>query len=182
MNKIAQILTNNINITEINYDFNSYRSRHHLFFKNKKHELQIRYTNLHDVINVLNKYNILHWLQGKTMLGIHKYKGLLKNDTDEDIGTDFSNIKKICVDVIPKLQQIGFKVIRATKNNSMVTVMRNNRYIDICFFRTIKDKYYYEKKIFPKAFYNTFMITNVNDFKYNIPEKADEICKYSYNI
>tara|TARA_Y100000389_G_scaffold67326_1_gene63615 strand:- start:123 stop:671 length:549 start_codon:yes stop_codon:yes gene_type:complete len=182
MNNISQILTNNINIREITYDFNNYKIKHNTFFKNKEHEMKIRYENLHDIINILNKHNIEYWLQGKTMLGISKYGQLIKNDSDEDIGLDSKNILSICNIIIPELTKIGFKVIRATKNNSMVSIMRNNRYLDFCFFQTNNDIYFYEKKQFPKNFYDNIININVNDFKYCVPEKYKEICKYSYNI
>ena len=182
MEYISQIITKNINIHEITYDFNNYKQKHDTFFNNKQHEMEIRYNNIHDIINVLNKHNIEHWLQGKTMLGISKYGELLENDSDEDIGLDHKNILSICNIVIPELTQLGFKVIRATKNNSMVSVMRNNRYLDFCFFRTNNDEYFYEQKRFPKRFYENITTINVNNFTYNVPDKYNEICKYSYNI
>jgi hypothetical protein len=182
MQKISQILTNNKNISEINYDFNNYKKNYHNYFKNKEEEMTIRYNNLHDIINILNKHNIEHWLQGKTMLGISIYKQLLIDDSDEDIGLDNKYILPICKIVIPELEELGFKIIRATKNNSMLSVIRNNRYLDFCFFKTNKDIYYYEKKIFPKDFYTNIIKINVNNFTYCVPEKFKEICKYSYNI
>ena len=60
--------------------------------------------------------------------------------------------------------------------------MRNNRYLDICFFKEKKDIYYYEKKKFPKKFYNKFINISIDNFVYSIPEKSNEICKYSYNL
>tara|TARA_Y100000992_G_C21109787_1_gene416733 strand:+ start:62 stop:613 length:552 start_codon:yes stop_codon:yes gene_type:complete len=182
MENIAQKLTNNNNIYEINYDFDKYRKNYHTLFTNKQEEMRIRYNNLHEIINILNKYKIEHWLQGKTMLGICMYQALLKNDSDEDIGLDHKNIIKICDLVIPELIKIGFNVIRATKNNSMVTVMRNNRYLDFCFFRTRNNTYFYEKKIFPLHFYSNIKTIRINHFLYSVPEKYKEICEYSYNI
>lgn len=183
METISQILTNNPNITEITYDFNLYKKNYEQYFKNKEEELTVRYKNLCDIINVLNKYNITHWLQGKTLLGISIYKQLLINDSDEDIGLDHENIMKICKYVIPELIKMGFKVIRATKNNSMVSVMRNNRYLDFCFFRTLNENiYFYEQKKFPKEFYSNIINLNVNEFNYSVPERYKDICKFSYNI
>tara|TARA_B100000963_G_C22395617_1_gene566485 strand:- start:227 stop:775 length:549 start_codon:yes stop_codon:yes gene_type:complete len=182
MKTIAQLLTNNINITEINYDFNAYKRNYKNYFKNKNEELKVRYNNLHDIINILNKHNIEHWLQGKTLLGISIFNQLLVNDSDEDIGLDHIHIVKICKFVIPELEKIGFKVIRATKKNSMVSVMRNNRYLDFCFFRTKNKEYYYENKKFPKLFYSKIINLNINGFTYNVPERYKDICKFSYNI
>tara|TARA_B100000900_G_scaffold409495_1_gene425529 strand:- start:1526 stop:2074 length:549 start_codon:yes stop_codon:yes gene_type:complete len=182
METIAQILTKNKDIQEINYDFATYKKKYHTYFNNKVEEMQVRYNNLHTIIEILNKHNIEHWLQGKTMLGIAKYKKLLINDSDEDIGLDNKNIKKICNIVIPELLNLGFKVIRATKNNSMVSVMKDKRYLDFCFFSTYNEFYYYEKKIFPKIFFNKIIEITVNGYKYKVPKKYKEICKYSYNV
>ena len=63
----------------------------------------------------------------------------------------------------------------------MVSLMKNFRYIDICFFTTKKDKIGYEKKVFQK-FYNSFVNLNIDDFNYTIPFNYKEIIKYSYNI
>lgn len=182
METIAQILTKNKDIQEINYDFATYKKNYHTYFNNKVEEMQVRYNNLHTIIEILNKHNIEHWLQGKTMLGIAKYKNLLINDSDEDIGLDNKNIKKICNYVIPELLNLGFEVIRATKNNSMVSVMKDKRYLDFCFFSTYNELYYYEQKIFPKIFFNKIIEITVNGYKYKVPKKYKEICKYSYNV
>ena len=180
MKTIAQILTKNDSILSIEFNFDEYKKN--TFFNNKEDELKVRYKNLHDIINTFNKYNILYWLQGKTILGIYKYKKLIENDSDEDIGTDSCNILFICEKIIPELLKLNFKVIRATKNNSMVSLMRDNRYLDICFFREKKEIYYYEKKKFPKKFYEKFINISVDNFVYSIPKNSNEICKYSYNL
>ena len=77
---------------------------------------------------------------------------------------------------------MGFRVIRATKNNSMLSLMRNNRYIDICFFSTNRENIGYEQKIFPINFYKEFINYRVNNRVYIIPKKSSEIIKYSYNL
>jgi len=182
MPTIAQKLGHQKN--SIDYDFNTYRRQHNSFFANKEEEMNIRYQNLQDVLTVMLKSNIFHWLQGKTMLGIAKYSGLLPDDSDEDIGTDISNLDKVCQEVIPKLEDLGFTVIRATENNSMVTVMRKHRYIDICFFQEDgKGNYYYEQKVFPRNFYSSQLVFfRVNEFDYPVPDMYTEICRYSYNV
>jgi len=167
----------------LDYDFAAYRQRHDSYFASKEQEMEIRYKNLQDVVIALRSVGVKHWLQGKTMLGIAKYGSLLENDSDEDIGTDSSNIDIVCNEVIPILMEQGFEVIRATANGSMVTVMRNHRYIDICFFRNrFPDQYYYEQKSFPHIFYYDITNVVVNGFSYSVPERYNEICRYSYNL
>ena len=179
---IAQVITNSPKIQEITYDFQSYQRKHHTYFKNKDEELKIRYENLQDIIGVLNTENILYWLQGKTMLGIFKNGALLENDSDEDIGVDVSSLYDVCMKVVPKLQTMGFTVIRATRNNSMISFMRNNRYLDICVFRRNGDHYFYEQKNFPVEYYKEISQIKVKDFVYRIPKLSKEICYYSYKL
>ena len=116
----------------IEYDFNSYSRKK--FFNSKSDEMKVRYENLKDVIETFNKHRVCYWLYGKTLWGMYKNGKLLENDHDEDIGVADSNIAYVCRFVYPDLVKKGFTVIRATEN-SMLTVMRNNRYLDICFFR-----------------------------------------------
>ncbi len=168
--------------TEINYPFGELKKKQMEFFKNKEHEMNVRIENLKELIAIFNEFNINYWLQGKTLLGMVKDNKLIEKDHDEDIGTMIDNIDDICLLIIPRLEKIGFKVIRSTKNNSIISVMRNFRYIDICFFTNKKDKIGYEKKLFPKEYYISFVNLNIDDFNYIIPLKSKEIIKYSYNI
>ena len=166
----------------MNYDFDKLKKKQLNFFKNKDQEINVRIQNLKDLINIFNECNIFYWLQGKTLLGMVRDNKLIKNDNDEDVGTVCENIEKVCHEIIPKLKNIGFKVIRATDNNSMVSVMRNLRYIDICFFVNKENKIGYEQKFFPKNYYDSFTELNINNFIYNIPSKFKDIVKFSYNI
>lgn len=178
---IAQLLTKNEK-KSLDYPFNILKKKQLNFFKNENHEMDVRIQNLKDVINIFNDCNIFYWLQGKTLLGMVRDNKLIENDHDEDIGTMCKNIEKVCHEIIPKFKNIGFEVIRATANNSMVSVMRNLRYIDICFFVNKENKIGYEKKFFPKKYYDSFTELNINDFIYNIPLKYKDIIEYSYNI
>tara|TARA_Y100001970_G_C14233997_1_gene860666 strand:- start:2212 stop:3216 length:1005 start_codon:yes stop_codon:yes gene_type:complete len=177
---IAQLLTNNKCKWFNNFD--QYKDKKLTFFKNKEHEMNVRIQNLKDVINTFNECEVFYWLQGKTLLGMVRDNKLIENDHDEDIGTMCENINNVCCKIIPILKNKGFEVVRATANNSMVSVIRNYRYIDICFFINKKNTIGYEKKFFPKEYYDSFSELNINNFKYNIPLKCKDIIKHSYNI
>jgi len=150
-----------------------------LYSENPEREMQIRIKNLQDVINVFNKYDISYWLQGKTLLGMFKDKKLIENDHDEDIGTPSHNMEFVVKKIIPKLQSNGFDVIR-TITTEMVSVMRDFRYIDICFFSKKGNKYGYQQKLFPEQFYKSFTTITINEFDYNIPTATKKILNYSY--
>lgn len=178
---LARLLTHNEKKV-INYNFGELKQKQNNFFKNKIDEMIVRKENLKDIINIFNDCNIFYWLQGKTLLGMVRDNKLIENDNDEDIGTMCENIEKVCNEIIPRLKNIGFQVIRATENNSMVSVMRNFRYIDICFFVKKNNKIGYENKFFPQNFYDSFTELNIDNFTYNVPLKNKEIINYSYNI
>ena len=177
----GQLLTNNKH-KSITYNFKQLKAKQLTFFKNKEHEMNVRIQNLKDVINIFNECGIFYWLQGKTLLGMVRDNQLIEKDHDEDIGTMCKNINKVCLTVIPKLNNIGFAVIRATENNSMVSVMRDFRYIDICFFVNKENKIGYENKWFNSKLYKSYININRNNFNYSVPANYKEICKFSYNI
>lgn len=181
---ISQLLNKNEKIRSINYPFNKLKIKQIEFFKNKNkdEEMNVREKNLKDLIKIFNEHNINYWLQGKTLLGMVRDNKLIKNDHDEDIGTMSENIEKVCLEIIPELKNIGFEVIRAASDNSMVSVMRNFRYIDICFFSKKGNNIGYQKKYFPQEYYKSFTEIVIDNFNYRIPIKNKEIIKYSYNI
>lgn len=181
MSKICQTLYEK---PFLDYDFKKFKT---IKFKSKEEELKIRYQNLWDVINTLNENGIQNWLQGKTMLGIVQNQKLLENDSDEDVGVFVEAIDDLIHKIVPKLIEMGFEVIRITKIDSMVSVMRNNRYLDICIFREKtakngKKEVYYELKNFPAQYYQEFIDFKTNDFTYKVPKSYKEIVKYSYKI
>lgn len=168
---------------KIDYDFNSYskKSFNVLGFKSKTEELDCRYANLKDVIETFNKYDICYWLYGKTLLGMYRDGKLIESDHDEDIGVNIGDMKKVCTDIYPDLVKKGFYVIRATEN-SMLTIMRNNRYLDICFFRDCgKGLVGYEQKRVPKEFLETIIEKEINGFVYKVPERSQQLLRYVYH-
>ena len=182
METIAQILTNDINKKSIDYPFGTLVKKQKKFFKDDKHKMNVRIQNLKDVINAFSQEGITYWLQGKTLLGMYRDKKLISDDTDEDIGTSSDNIHIVCNKIIPKLEFLGFEVIRATENNSMLSVLKNFRYIDICFFKHKGNNIGYENKFFPKEYYDSFETITIKGFDYSIPTRSKEIIKHSYNI
>jgi hypothetical protein len=182
MKTISQIITKNDNILFLDYPFKNLINKDHIFFKNTQDKMNIRIKNLHDIIDIFKDLKIDYWLQGKTLLGLYRYKTLLKDDTDEDIGTMIDNLQIVCNKVIPKLIEKGFEVIRATQNNSMVSLLRNKRYVDICFFKKQNNYIGYEKKKFPLHLFQEFISVSINNYEYTVPKYTDKIIKYSYNL
>jgi hypothetical protein len=175
---IAKILTNNKKDSIM--EFNLLENEKKIPI-NSKDLYKLRYDNLHTVINIIQKHKVIYWLQGKTMLGMCRDNNLIEDDHDEDLGIFEIDIETVCKKVIPDLLLEGFKVIRATKNDSMLSIMKGPRYIDLCFFSNKNNEIGYENKWFPKDYYKEFISISINNFNYQVPKKYKQICHYSYN-
>ena len=95
------------------------------------------------------------------------------------MGIDTKDIAKIPA-LYKDLQSHGFRVIRITTKDSMFSIMKDNRYIDICIFHEKNGTYGYERKWFPKHLFNTFTHKQINNFKYRVPEKSNELLRLMY--
>lgn len=162
------------------FDFKSYNKKLSTFFSCIEDENKTRFDNLQLLCDIVSKYtNNNYWLIGKTLLGIYKHGEFVQNDHDDDIGIDIKYINKLPL-IYKELYEKGFEVIRITKNDSMFSVMKNNRYIDICIFKNNGLLYGYEKKWYP---YKNFLSLNTvlyNNYKFYIPSDTNNLLKIMY--
>lgn len=146
------------------------------YWKNKglENATYTRTENLRSVVDILTKSSITNWLMGNTLIGIFKNKQLL-DDHDDDIGI-FEDQKELFFNlVLPKLHDEGFQLIRI--NTKMCSVLRNERYIDICFFQEKNKKLGYSNKWFSKKLLTNFRKIEFKDFYVSIPENSKEFIK-----
>ena len=138
-----------------------------------KASYHIRERNLIDVQKVFNMHKVKVWLQGNTLKGIYE-TGMLLCDHDDDLGVAIEDSSLIYDLVYSKLSEIGFSVIRDSKD--MISIERDYRYIDICFF---KDRAFnrvgYANKLFKKCYYLHFENIYWNDVNFLIPVKTKEL-------
>ena len=172
-----------VNKPELTYNFQEYEKklRNKVFFKDYESQNKVRLSNLIDVRDVLKKHNINYWLTGKTLLGVYKNKTFINNDHDDDIAIDVSDackLKAIHDDLISK----NFKLIRISRKDTIFSMMRNNRYIDICIFRTSGNTYGYEQKYYPKKYYTSFTNCMIKDQNITIPTQSKELLKIMYSL
>ena len=151
-----------------------------MYWKNIGHEasLPIRKENLFDLIKVLESNNINYWLQGKTLLGIYKNKDLIATDTDDDIGVPEKYRKIIEEKIYPILQKKGFALIRF--NEKFFTILRNDRFIDICFFKEKGKMIGYGGKLFPKYHFEKLEKISYMGRDISIPQDADRLLQRMY--
>lgn len=139
------------------------------------HDLAI--VDLFDVCYMLDTNNVTYRLLFGTMLGLYRDNKLIPHDADMDIVVRYSDQQKLC-ECVQKLEKNGFKICRYTRD-VLLTVFRNNVYIDIYLFKNAGSK-------FKCAVYEL----NENDFKetseleidgyvfYTIPDPESFFKKY----
>ena len=128
--------------------------RNKIYWANKgNYSLEIREDNIKDIIRVIKKNKIKIFLEGETLLYLYFFKRLKKKDHDDDLGVFWSekNFNTLKNTIIPELNKLGFTIIR--ENDNMISIERNYRYVDICFFRIKNGKIGYSSKLFELKYY-----------------------------
>ena len=86
---------------------------------------------------VFERYKIKYWLCFGTLLGAIRENDFIIHDVDTDVGLEFKEIRKLEV-ALPDLMNHGFEIIRVNSDFSVVTILRNDEYIDLCLFSKVK--------------------------------------------
>jgi lipopolysaccharide cholinephosphotransferase len=123
--------------------------------------------NLLDIKKVLDKNNVSFFLMFGTLLGAIRDKKFIKTDIDTDLGF-FREDKVNFYKVILELRDYDFWLIRTDHNDNLISVRRDDEYIDFCFFDRIN-----------------IPITNLIEYPFIgetflIPENYDEILTELY--
>lgn len=153
------------------------------------------------VIDIFESYSINYWLEGGTLLGIHRENRLLPWDDDIDISVHIDQIDKF-EDLIKSLKKNGLRVrVRRFTDNSKYFKKGDIRMIKIRtshFFGLIKgkvcldvfikysknNKTYWEignkTKNVPTEYYTSFKTIEFKNKLYQIPENTDGYLTYRY--
>jgi hypothetical protein len=139
----------------------------------------IRKKNLVDVVEILEKNNVIYWLQGKTLLGVFDNDCLIEDDHDDDLSIWIGQ-KELVISIFQTyLSNIGFKKIR--ENEHMISFERDFRYIDICFFRSYSSKIVgYGDKRFPAQYFKNLDTIKFEGISFNIPSNTSDLLKKMY--
>jgi phosphorylcholine metabolism protein LicD len=89
--------------------------------------------NLLDIKKVCDKYDKPFFLMFGTLLGAIRDKEFIRTDTDTDIGF-FLESKKGFYKVVQELATMDFELIRTSNEDKLVTLLRDDEYVDFCFF------------------------------------------------
>lgn len=138
------------------------------FYKSdRKFSLSIAKENLCDIVSVLNKFKITHWLMFGTLLGCVRGGNFIEYDTDIDIGC-FRHQYKLIAEAIKELKDLGFELLRVCNENETVSIGRNGVYIDFyTFTERPNGAYTFQKYLLTRANFN-LMEKDFLGFKVNI--------------
>lgn len=138
---------------------------------------RVRLNNLSDLSEVLKTLNVQHFLFGTTLKNAWLHNKLLP-DHDDDVGMHNFNRQIVENRAIPALEAIGFKVIRSEKQ--MISVERDYRYIDLCFFSRKGSLIGYNNKYVPCKYLKTFTNIQICDLQLPVPFQAKQLVDYLY--
>jgi hypothetical protein len=112
------------------------------------------------------------------LLGICRDGEPVYPDHDDDVATFLTNKDLVHRKAYPMLKRRGFQAIR--NNDDFFSVIRNNRYIDICFFRKNGEKIGYTGKWFPEHYFKQFSSVPYAGRNYPVPHPADALLREMY--
>ena len=137
----------------------------------------IRIKNLIEIHEVLCAHNVVHWLQGKTLLGIFKF-GELLNDHDDDLGVFLEDKEIIISSVSEALLERGFTLIR--NDDNIISFQREYRYVDMCLFRRKSTKVGYANKWFNNRHFEEFDFVRWEGLDFEIPANSRGLLNSMY--
>lgn len=112
----------------------NFESLHH----NRKMDRSIAKENIILLKEIFDKHDMKYWLCFGTLLGAIRDNDFIEHDVDTDIGIELSQLNKLEVS-LSDFDRYGFEIIRVTSDLSMISLLRENEYIDIYLFRKVNN-------------------------------------------
>ncbi|NMC99442.1 MAG: glycosyltransferase family 4 protein [Bacteroidales bacterium] len=141
------------------------------------------YENLCILKEVLDSASIPFILFFGTLLGALREHDFISHDYDTDIVV-LEPYKYMFIAIIPELERKGLILARTTKEDRVISLYRNNAYMDI-YFATIKRiglyyKWYIDYSTVKKDYLLYYKTINFKGLELSIPEKSEKILKRFY--
>ncbi|MGE7090252.1 LicD family protein [Lysinibacillus sp. NPDC048646] len=159
----------------LQYEFNQ-RINHSM-------DLNVARENLLTVVETLDSFKIDCWLIFGTLLGAVREKDFIVHDKDTDVGVFYKDKYKI-VEVVKVLLEKGFQLIRTEEGDTLISLMRNNEYLDLYLFRkkniSNQSKWFCVGFYINGEFFNRFEEIEFLDRKFNIPNNSEKLLSELY--
>jgi len=114
----------------ISFDFNKRLERR----KDTPRDLVVCKRNLMDIKEVLDENGIVFWLFYGTLLGAIRDGDFIRHDTDTDLGFYFESKENFYI-IVDRLIEKRFRLYRTTCGDNLVSVIRDDEYVDCAFFK-----------------------------------------------
>lgn len=131
---IAQILTDGKQ-EYYDYDFRQRLARR----QGKPFDRDVAARNLLALKTVFDRHGITFWLAYGTCLGAVREGNFIAHDTDTDLGVFAADKAKI-IAAMPDLAAVGLLPIRSKAPDDLLTLMRDDEYIDLGIYRKQRDQ------------------------------------------
>ena len=164
--------------------------------KTKPSSVKLLYQLLYNVSNILENNNIPYFIEGGTLLGSIRHKGIIPWDDDLDIGIFKEDIKKF-LRLSPQFAQCGYSIVKLwfgykifiTRRKHIPDFNYSYPFLDVFIFKKHGRKYINllseVRKTWPKAYFyktNLFPLKRVKfgDFYVFAPAKSEPILNRVY--
>ena len=114
-----------------------------------------------------------------TLLGAAREKDFIAHDEDIDLGADFQDVN-LFLSMLFELRKYGFEVARYD-DRGLISVIRNNEYIDIYFFTEFNDKLLINcGEPLPRKFFDNQANMEFKGAEFSAPADINGVLEYWY--
>ena len=133
--------------------------------------------NLIDFKKILDSERIKFGLFKGTLLGAVREGNFIENDTDIDIYI-LDEFRQAFQNILFKLLASGFEVARY--NYDFLTLIRDDNYIDISFYKKVGDTRISGKSVLKESFFKSNSTIRFLEMEFNVPNNYIDFLKHAY--